>query len=62
MKEKKSLQFSVRFEDSLIKNLNKVAKQMGLSLAEIVRLCVIKQLDQIRQDGGFNFKVSLDDK
>ena len=62
MKEKKTLQFGVRFEDSLAHNLKKVSYQTRLPMAEIVRLCVAKQLDQIRREGGINLKVKLDEE
>jgi hypothetical protein len=60
VREKKSLQFGVRFEDSLARGLKKVSRQTKLPMAEIVRLCVARQLDQIRRDGGINLSVDME--
>jgi predicted DNA-binding protein len=60
--KKKAVQFNLRFEDSLVKKLNGISRHTGLSQAEIVRLCLVRQFAQIRNDGGLKLKLDLDGK
>ena len=57
-KAKKNLQLSMRFEESLLKNLTKQSRQTGLSLGEIIRLCVIRHLEQIQREGEIKIKLT----
>ncbi|MDR1145161.1 MAG: hypothetical protein LBK71_03380 [Verrucomicrobiales bacterium] len=61
-RERKGMQLSMRFEESLRKNLSKLSRKTGLSLGEIIRLCVTRHFAQIRCDGSIKIKVSPDGK
>ena len=60
-RERKTLQVSVRFEDSLAKQLGDISRRTDLSVAEIVRLCLAKQITKIRRQ-GLKLKFELNDK
>lgn len=58
-RERKALQMSVRFGDSLLKVLNGIARDTDLPVAEIARLCLTQQLHKIRRQ-GLKLKITLD--
>ena len=62
MWKKKSLLFNMNLVDSQIKKLDAISQQTGLSLGEIVRLCLSRQLAQIRHEGGIKIKLTPDNK
>ena len=62
MWKKKSLLFNMNLVDSQIKKLDAISRQTGLSLGEIVRLCLSRQLVQIRREGGIKLKLDPDEK
>ena len=62
VRKRKTLQFSVRFESGLTKNLAELANQLDISQGEIIRLCVTKQLDQIKREGGIKINLAPDGK
>ena len=62
VRKRKNFQVSVHFEDSLAKTLGSISRQADVSAAEIVRLCLAKQLAKIRRQGGLKLKFDLDSK
>ena len=57
--KKKPIQYHLVFEDGQIKKVIGISRQTGLSLAEIVRLCIVRQLKQIHRKGGIKLKSDL---
>jgi hypothetical protein len=57
---KKSTQVHLVFEESQIKKLSRLADETGLSIGEIVRLCLARQLAQMRREGGFKLRLEFD--
>ena len=60
-RERKALQMSVRFGDSLVKILNDISRDTDLPVAEIVRLCLVQQLLKIKKQ-GLKLKFELNDE
>jgi predicted HicB family RNase H-like nuclease len=56
-RKRRTLQLSVRFEDSLMKNMDDLARRTDKSLGEIVRLCLTRQLAKIQHTGGIKIKL-----
>jgi hypothetical protein len=50
--KKKNTQIHLVFEDRQIKKLSGLAKRTGLAQAEIVRLCLVREIQHIRSEGG----------
>jgi predicted DNA-binding protein len=61
-KTKKVRQIGVRLDPELEEAVESISRQTKLTIAELVRLCIERQIDTIAKDGGILLKVKLPGK
>jgi antitoxin component of RelBE/YafQ-DinJ toxin-antitoxin module len=61
-RDKRNWQLGVKFEEHTVRALKKVSGQIGLPMAEIIRLCLTKQLEQICNEGSIKINLTPDGK
>jgi hypothetical protein len=59
-REKRDWSLGVKFDGPMVGDLQKISRKTGLTMAELIRLCVLKQLEQIRREGGIKLKLDPD--